>query len=429
MGGFIRFIKKQHFWLIVPVLALLMGISWFLAASAEKEALKKRMGEIDGHFSSMSSVSGVSDHPNESFHKGMEQYIKQRAFDVDKAWAAQYAKQVNTVKWSPMLEADFVKEVDGLRPIEAVSEDYKMEEWVLKQYRDFIVEKELTRLAETIGSEWKAIPEESMMMGGGYGGGGEGGYGGDEGGGDGGGYGGSDPYGGGDGGGYGGGGYGGGGYGGGGYGGGEGGGYYDDEVSNIIVTWNVENQGKILATSFGWASRGSGQPSVREMLYSQEDVWVLDSLMQVIKATNGNANHSSQAVIKEIISIDIGSQAKTDAGEVSAVQSAVEDEEEGDFMMGGGMDGYGGGGYGDGASYGMDDDMEGGGFAFDPLENRYVDENYVPQEAEALRTAAASEDIGEIAVAKRMPVRIRVKMDSRKMSEVLSACANCSADV
>ena len=33
MGGFIRFIKKQHFWLIVPLLILIMAAAWFLAAS------------------------------------------------------------------------------------------------------------------------------------------------------------------------------------------------------------------------------------------------------------------------------------------------------------------------------------------------------------------------------------------------------------
>ena len=27
MGGFIKFIKKQHFWLIVPVLVIVMAVS------------------------------------------------------------------------------------------------------------------------------------------------------------------------------------------------------------------------------------------------------------------------------------------------------------------------------------------------------------------------------------------------------------------
>ena len=116
MSGFIRFVKKQHFWLIVPVLVIIMGVSWLMAANEQIAKFASRTQAIDGHFSSMQSVQSVSPHPNESFHQGMEGYIKQRALDVDKAWAAQYAKQVGTMKWSPLLEADFVKEVDDLRP-------------------------------------------------------------------------------------------------------------------------------------------------------------------------------------------------------------------------------------------------------------------------------------------------------------------------
>ena len=32
MSDFIRFIKKQHFWLIIPVLVIVMAAAWFMAA-------------------------------------------------------------------------------------------------------------------------------------------------------------------------------------------------------------------------------------------------------------------------------------------------------------------------------------------------------------------------------------------------------------
>ena len=428
MSGFIRFIRKQHFWLIIPVLAIMMGVSWYMAANQQTKFFKERVSAIDGHFQSMSSVQGVenepsSGHPNEDFHKGMEEYIRQRAIDVDKAWAAQYAKQVDTMKWSPLLPPQFVEVVDAMRPIESVGEEDTVEDWILNTYRDFIVGKELTRLAESIGAKWQVKAEDMVGVGGGYGGG-DG-----AGGGDGYGGGGGDGYGGGDaagGGGYGNA-YGGGGGYSSGYGGGDGygaGGFADDEFNPIVVDWSVENQGKILSNSFGWASRGAGQPTLREMLYSQEDVWVLDSIMQIIKATNGDATHRSQAVITAIESIDIGTAAKATAGEISAVEDpSGGDEDDGGVFMGGGGGDFGyGDGYGAGGDY-FEDDLE-GGFVFDPLENRYVDENYQPLEAESLRSAAASEDIAQIAVSKRMPIRLRVKMDSRKMAQLLAACAN-----
>jgi hypothetical protein len=160
------------------------------------------------------------------------------------------------------------------------------------------------------------------------------------------------------------------------------------------------------------------------MLYSQEDVWVLDSLMQIIKATNGDVTDNSQAVIKEIQSIDLAGGCKATEGEISAVQSpSAEDDDSmlGDDMMMGG-DGYGDS-YGAGGGY---DDFgdEGGDYAIDPLEGRYVDQNYVKLEADTLRGNATSEDLEQVAVAKRIPVRIRVKMDTRRFSNFLAACAN-----
>ena len=170
-----------------------------------------------------------------------------------------------------------------------------------------------------------------------------------------------------------------------------------------------------------------------EMLYSQEDVWVLASLMEIIKETNGGASHSSQAVVKEIESIDIGSTVGLPKGKVSAIQAPASEDGEDDFGMDdfgmddGYGDGYGGGGgYGDGyggggMGYG---DEEGGTMMMDPLEGRYVDEFYQPVDPETMRTNAQSTSLGDIQVAKRMPVRIRVKMDSRKLPVLLSACAN-----
>lgn len=418
MSGFIRFIKRQHFWLIVPVLLIVMLGTWYMAASKQVKDFEAGTGKIKGHFSAMSKVRAISPHPNQEFHDGMDQYISARAQDVDAAWALQYAKQVETMKWSPEMQPNFLELVDRMRPIESITEESpilsEVQPWMLQQYRDFIIETELARLAEIIGSEWDASAmSESGVGAGGYGGGGGGeGYGGAAGG-----YGGAA------------GGYGGasGGYGGasGGYGGGDGGGdYYDDEEFNpIVVRWNPESQSKIFGVSFGWINRtAKGEPTVREMLYSQEDLWVLDSIMQIIKSTNGDARHRSQAIVKEIDAIDMGIAARKLQGSISAIQSSDSEDDGGDDSMMGGDD-YGGGDYGSDADY-DDEDEEGSGFEFDPLEERYVDENYAPLVADDVRTAATSESLSDVMVAKRMPVRIRVKMDSRKLAKFLAECAN-----
>src|SRR5687768_18366745 len=45
------------------------------------------------------------------------------------------------------------------------------------------------------------------------------------------------------------------------------------------------NQQEILGTHFGFTMR-STLPSTLEVLYAQEDYWVLDNIMQIIRAAN-----------------------------------------------------------------------------------------------------------------------------------------------
>ena len=62
----------------------------------------------------------------------------------------------------------------------------------------------------------------------------------------------------------------------------------------------------------------------------------------------------------------------------------------------------------------------------DPAEGRYVDKAFNPLPAEILRSAAESENPDEayLAVAKRMPVRMRVRIDQRALNRFLIECGN-----
>lgn len=64
--------------------------------------------------------------------------------------------------------------------------------------------------------------------------------------------------------------------------------------------------------------------------------------------------------------------------------------------------------------------------ARDPAEMRYVDEKYQPLPASRLRGALTSRSPEDalLAVAKRMPVRIRVGIDQRRLNVFLAQCGN-----
>ena len=71
----------------------------------------------------------------------------------------------------------------------------------------------------------------------------------------------------------------------------------------------------------------------------------------------------------------------------------------------------------------------------DPADNRYVDNHYQPLPASMLRSVLKKPTPGEttepiapefayLAVAKRIPVRMRLRVDQRKLNRLLAECAN-----
>ncbi len=182
---------------------------------------------------------------------------------------------------------------------------------------------------------------------------------------------------------------------------------------NVIVNWNPANQRQIKDRLTVFQSSG-GVPTTAEMLYAQEDLWVVKSLLEIIKATNGNVDGHWQAKIKEIHHLRIGSDASAATGGVSASGFVGGGPGGGPGGSGSGADlgapgGSGGGGGGGGGRKKKNEDL------YDPAEGRYVDQDFNPIPASKLRKSHL--------VAKRMPVRIGLKMDQTALDDLLVNCS------
>ena len=92
-------------------------------------------------------------------------------------------------------------------------------------------------------------------------------------------------------------------------------------------------------------------PTTLQILYAQEDLWVLRSLMLIIKATNGDADAQYNAAVKEIMSIELGAMASgikstgsiSGSGGMGAGFRCAGSMMPGSSMMPGGSGGGGGG--------------------------------------------------------------------------------------
>jgi hypothetical protein len=433
---------KHQFWIITGLAAVMACLAWFMTNSSLNKQFTDNAATIDSKYKAMQQVSSaVPTHPNDFSKTEMEKIINGLATDVESAWSLQYKRQEQYLQWReeaiklPTLIAKLKKlypiEQKATYPDEPKSPFVSVDE--KKRFALYFAEQ-MPELAKIIGVTW--VGEASSVVGGGGAGPGMGmeGMGDGAEGGDGGGMGGAM------------GGMGGamGGMGGamggmGGAMGGMGGGGMSTAQMNDIVLWPKPSQSKLLTSMRMWQG---DQPTVYQIMYTQENIWILEGILNIIAKTNlvpetgKPATANFQATIKEIEFIRIGRDAIASAGSITGMASGGGGGAEG--MMGMGMSGMGmsgmsgmgneseseSGSEGEGAAGGAMG--TGGGMFRDPADQRYVDAAYKPISGDELRTKITSKNPEDayFAVAKRIPVRMKFKIDFSQLHRFLANCGN-----
>lgn len=388
---------KHMFWTL-SIVILAMGLfSWWSSTGSLADTYTTNKSKIVGTNDEVSAIANKSTDSvfNPETHAGMREKNDERRREVAHAWQEKYRKQLTEVLvWPKELSADFRRQIEKVlagRPIEEVNPvnatgGDRLNADLREEYNNKI-KSLLPDLAKMINAKWE--PSEVARSQGRGGGRGQ-------------------------------------------FGGGEGGGRVpmvdDGEEDNkaYAVTWNSSDQGGIVDL-FDWSNEPGGRPTTMQILYSMEDYWVLKAVMQVIKNTNtdeefGLAELPHQATIRHIDSIQIGKGVSTIEGRVERPIATTPDGEESPEAgpaptLGGAAEG---GVLGEGAALQASDD---------PVQGRYVAGsagNYLPISAETLKSATTSEDPEQayLAVAKRMPVRMKITIDQRKINKFLVECGN-----
>jgi hypothetical protein len=401
------FVKHQFWTLSIIVVLTGLGIWWMATGNLKKE-YKDNHSKVETASTNAVTVAGKAENTifNDTSHQGMKDLNTLRRRQVYEAWNKMYQRQrTDVLVWPEGLSQKFVTRIEDLlqgRPIEEVKPKADGSEHLVLQLREEYrneIKDLLPKLAEMINAKWD--PQGGARRGprGGAGGafgefGGGIGRGGLEG------------------------------------GGAQAGGEDDEPEKEYAVWWDPSDQGGIQSTYFDW-SDSETPPSTMEILYSMEDYWVLKALMQIIQRTNASDDDAKTppsrpelAAIREVHEIHIGTAVESNVGQVRVVASkkgrgeageedpsvsATENprpQPAGEGTLEGGANGTTPAGP-------------------DPVEGRYVDKNYLPLKAETIRTAAESTKTeAYLAVAKRMPVRMLVKMDQRKLNKFLVECGN-----
>ncbi|MEC8592420.1 MAG: hypothetical protein VXY07_11860 [Planctomycetota bacterium] len=431
----IQNLVKHRFWVACLSLVIAIIVVFYLASSSVSSARDKYVSDIKSKFTSTQNLAGIDPSeglsnladevkesledafPNKAILDQMDNITDEAKISTRAAWGYQYQQQQKLLVFPTDLPEEVRSAFRRYLPIEQKLpkfDEMKQQDEAREEYRmayGGYIKARLPQLAKKIGAKWR--PSAMGDMGGGPMGGMSGGPmgGGPSGGNMFGGSGGSDPA---------------NPMGGGSSGAMSGDPSLADDGSPEVVAWNLANQAKWLerATSFAGINFNrspNNVPTTHQVMYVQEDLWVLEAIFDVIKQTNGDADANDLAPIKTVDHILLGQDAGS-VGEMSSLEKVGAmggaDRNMADMMkaMSEGMSGGSSGG----------DKDEKAAESDDPAHMRYVDKDFQLIEAENFHDdiSATSPDKAYLQVAKRIPVRLGFQMKETAILDLLSECAN-----
>ena len=447
----IAWTKKNIFWLVCGSLSIAMVVSWFLITSGINGERTKQEADLKKSVSTAKGIktvtanplpqNGVTEteeetiaaHPNETSRQGMQEELAATIDSIVAAWKIRKQAQDSILVWPKCIPSDtFVKFFSKYNPPETMPDELNSAastqmEQMLTLYRAKIPEQ-MSYLCgdDVLRAYWKydpkyqdnssPIPDE------------------DDG----------DPTG--------------GGFGRGGFGAGAGasGGAPTlnsptIDMNQFAVRWSDKNQdlwNEKLTSFNGYDGNQFDYPSPLQCYMLQQDLWLLEAMFRIVREVNGDSSANDLSVIKNIDHVAFGREVGGKLGELTPADQRLADKTSAG-MAGGkstqGFPGFGDDGgeepYDEEGNFEPDGDFfnrsmpmgggttDGGGSTSNvPYDNRYVDVNFEPLPAAVVKGVITGQELPEtnleLIVAKRVPVRIALKMDERKIADFMAACAN-----
>lgn len=425
---FINFLKKNKFWLGSGLMAILLVVAWFLAADAvdaEKEkdiqTLTSKISELEGvmKVSAEGVPAEVKAHPNDVSKQGMEQRLVDARQATLKAWKVRREAQEPIMVWPDevLKNPEFLKFFEQFSPPEG--RDKIPQEKVARYLQIYTREipKRMPEICAIIGSKWDAEEEDKAAAA-------------------------KDKK--------------------------------NDQASGdskdgpsasvskdvgdaaTVVLWNGDNQKlwqQKLTQFKGFDGNTEAFATAYQVFALQQDLWLLEAMFKVIKQVNGDADATDLAAIREIDHIAFGREARAKVGALSPVDSRLAGgagTEGSGVEVGGGPSGPppGGPGAPPPGAPGSAPAPGGAGaseaaatpfvnleasdplFALGPFHGRYVDAKGEPLPIQKVHEVlkptnkALPEQDLELVVARRVPVRIALKMQENKIPAFIAACVN-----
>lgn len=365
---------RERFWVLTVLGTIFAIVCWYLSAGSLDKQFATRKTKINGTFTSMQSLSNEPDHPNPNVIEGNKDQALIERDQVLKTWQDLYNEQKEEVlKWpEKSLEKDFIEEIRKLKFQDPFPSNKEMD--MRDDYANYIgtrldalLEIVKARKIEGTGNRGERggmpfnfdLGEETF---------GRGGRGRDE-----------------------------------------------DEVEveelDYIVEWL--DQGNLR----GKLDFEGRKPTSLQIWVTQEDLWVYETLLNVIRKTNQarGSTRPDNAAVQVIFRLEVGSEA------------AEASKESPEIFMPVASDGFGGPGreFEPGVpGRGMGPPgFRGGDFGEETYDNEVLAGRYLQADGEPFPEAPTDPEF------RRLPIHMTLTMDLRWLPKLLVECANAALPV
>ncbi len=362
-----KVIWEQRFW-VLSVLGLLVAVvCWKMSSGALDAKFTERKSAIDGMFTAMQGLKNKPVHPNQVVNEEDQTQVVQQAEYVNAVWTDLYNRQKESVlKWPEELGSQFISYIETLKFRDPIRIN-------MRSFYQNYIGRRFDGLLEIVNAQ--KLAEGSSA--GGYGGGRE--------------YGGPSSY-----------------------GGATGG--VPGANEDYLVEWL--DQGK-LRDKLAFATN---KPTALQIWITQEDIWVYETLLNVIAETNKarGATRPDNTAIRTIVTLEVGAGASQGMGTTPPkVYMPPAAAGEAGAMPGGEYSGEYRGGEAGAVPYAGREGMpgvEGDAAAVDAalLAGRYLDDTGAP--------LAGDGDLGK--EYRQLPIRMELVMDQRWIPQMLVECGN-----
>lgn len=399
-------LKKQHFWVLSAIVVIVgLGI-WYSAAGTLASQYQERETKLNTQRKAVQDITKSADPPNQLVIDAIGDAHRKLKDEVYQAWTLLYQVQKETNPWPDVLGEQFIDAAEALKPGENYLKpgeefkDWKHPEWywqfiqeylprlgVLvdvrepKSVRDERLKPKAARRPIVKKIDKKKLAENAAAEKKAA----------EE--------------------------------------------MAEDEIVGKVV-WD-ENNELMIRQQFEWDTR----PTTLQVLIAQENLWVYEALLRIIRDTNEGSASYYKCPVKQIFSLEIGREAAT-----ALASSRSAGGMGGMGGMYGGSSGpmgmgsmYGPGGpMGMGAGAGMPGGADasasaasgtpGAAAALSPQEMiaaALLDSRYVDQKGQPL-TYGTDPPFPQF---KMMPVRMLLLVDQRRIPRLLAQCANSSMPV